>query len=319
MTGRCSFRLVQISRLVRLLMMCGAAGLCGAIGLCGVSGRCEAAGLVGPPLTAPLPVTQDEAARMTIPVMVNGQGPFAFVVDTGADRTVISSALAAALKLPAGRRVRLHDVGGSAEVQTVVLDSLAFGGRATYGVEAPVLEAADLGAPGMLGIDSLRGQQVTMDFRAGTFAAGPSRTEADTLPGAIIVIGRRRYGQLVLVDAEANGVPVFVILDTGAQNTLGNAALQRLLTAARDKTRPPDADVISVTGTHSPARVNEIEEMRLGDILVRHLPIAYADLETFRQFGLTERPAMLLGMDVLHMFRSVSVDFLRREAAFVPR
>ncbi|MFN5759407.1 MAG: hypothetical protein ACK440_07415, partial [Sphingomonadaceae bacterium] len=36
-----------------------------------------------------VPTGDDGAARMTVPVMVNGQGPFSFVIDTGADRTVI--------------------------------------------------------------------------------------------------------------------------------------------------------------------------------------------------------------------------------------
>ena len=29
----------------------------------------------------------DTADRLTVPVLVNGQGPFQFVIDTGADRT----------------------------------------------------------------------------------------------------------------------------------------------------------------------------------------------------------------------------------------
>ena len=41
----------------------------------------------------------DRSLRMTVPVMINGQGPFDFVVDTGADRTVISEELAKQLSL----------------------------------------------------------------------------------------------------------------------------------------------------------------------------------------------------------------------------
>ncbi len=265
-----------------------------------------------------IPAAQDQAARMTIPVMVNGQGPFSFVVDTGADRTVISRRLAAALKLPAGADVRLHDTAGAAQVHTAVLDSLSFGGRDVHGVEAAVLEAANIGADGMLGIDSLHDQRVLMDFASRTFAARASQPWASELANAIVVVGRSRFGQLVLVNAEADGQRVFVILDSGAQNTLGNAALQRLMSSAEAARRPPTNNVISVMGGSTPARINRIDAIRLGGIELRGVPIAYADLETFRQFGLQDKPAMLLGMDVLHLFRSVSVDFLRREAAFVP-
>ena len=264
-----------------------------------------------------IPAAQDQAARMTIPVMVNGHGPYAFVVDTGADRTVISRGLAAVLKLPAGGDVRLHDTAGSAEVHTAVLDSLSFGGRDVHGLQAAVLEAGNIGAAGMLGIDSLRGQRVMMDFQARTFAAKASQPWAE-LANAIVVYGRSRFGQLVLVNAQADGQRVFVILDSGAQNTLGNAALQQLMSSAEAARRPPTNDVISVMGGSTPARTNRIEAISLGGIELHGVPIAYADLETFRQFGLRDQPAMLLGMDVLHLFRSVSVDFLRREAAFVP-
>ena len=42
-----------------------------------------------------LGLTEDHSARMTVPVSIGGQGPFDFIVDTGAERTVISSELAA--------------------------------------------------------------------------------------------------------------------------------------------------------------------------------------------------------------------------------
>ncbi len=272
-----------------------------------------------PALAAPvIAAAQDQAARMTIPVMVNGHGPFSFVVDTGADRTVISRGLAALLKLPAGADVKLHDTAGSGEVHTAVLDDLTFGGRAVHGLEAAVLDARNIGADGMLGIDSLRNQRVLMDFHAKTFSARASQPWTETAD-AIVVVGRSRFGQLVLVNAEADGQRVYVILDSGAQNTLGNAALQRLVSSAEAARRPPTNDVISVTGGITPARTNSIAAINLGGIKLYGVPIAYADLETFRQFGLQDKPAMLLGMDVLRLFRSVSVDFPRREAAFVPQ
>ncbi len=268
---------------------------------------------------AAVAAAQDAATRMTIPVMVNGQGPFRFVVDTGADRTVISRGLATLLRLKPGAPVRLHDTAGAAEVGTVVVDRLAFGGREVLRVQAPLLEEDNIGAAGMLGIDSLHDQRVIMDFQAHTFAATTSQRRADLEDAnAIVIYGHRRFGELVLVNATANGHRVFVILDSGAQNTLGNAALQRLMSSSAAAREPPTNDVISAMGSTTPVRTNRIDEINLGGVELQNVPIAYADLETFRQFGLQGEPAMLLGMDVLHLFRSVSVDFSRREAAFVP-
>ena len=36
-----------------------------------------------------LDLAADAAARMTVPVSIEGQGPFKFIVDTGSERTVI--------------------------------------------------------------------------------------------------------------------------------------------------------------------------------------------------------------------------------------
>ena len=263
---------------------------------------------------------QDKALRMTIPVMVNGHGPYSFVVDTGADRSVISRELADTLKLPGGQPLLMHNTGGVERVPSVDIESLGFGHHEIHAVAAPVLSAANIGADGMLGLDSLRDQHVVMDFHQKVFFTGPSRETTDEIgPFSIVVEGRRLFGQLVLVDAESRGSPIFVILDTGAQNTVGNPALQRLM--ERHDATPVHGhatDVISVTGSLTPAEMNQMPSIRLGGIEIQNVPIAYASLHTLSEFGLDDRPAMLLGMDVLRHFHRVAVDFRRREAVFTP-
>ena len=54
----------------------------------------------------------DLCSRMTAPVRINGQGPFPFVVDTGANRTVISAELAARLGLSKGPDQAVNDAAG---------------------------------------------------------------------------------------------------------------------------------------------------------------------------------------------------------------
>lgn len=274
----------------------------------------------GAPSPESIASAQDKAMRMTIPVMVNGHGPYPFIVDTGADRSVISRELADTLKLPGGQPLLMHNTAGVERVPSVAIDSLGFGHHEIHGVAAPVLSAANIGADGMLGLDSLRDQHVVMDFHQKTFFTGPSREATSEIgPFSIVVEGRRLFGQLVLVDAESRGTPIFVILDTGAQNTVGNPALQRLM--ERHDATPGHVhvtDVISVTGNTTPAEVNQMPSIRLGGIEIQNVPIAYASLHTFTEFDLDDRPAMLLGMDVLRNFHRVAVDFTRREAVFTP-
>jgi predicted aspartyl protease len=268
-----------------------------------------------PPSPEKLALAEDSVARMTIPVMIDGQGPFPFVIDTGADRTVISEELAAKLNLPIGPRVILHNSGGIDDIGTVVITRLGVGARVIPRIEAPVLAAHDLGAMGLLGIDSLSGQHVVMDFPAHQFLSEPSRPEPQTAD-TIVVRGRSRFGQLILVDAQVRGIKVFVILDSGAESTVGNLALEKLLLRGRAGEDVKLTQVISVTGRHTPAKYEEVGEMHIGGLTIRNLPLAFAELHTFARFGLADRPAMLLGMDVMSTCRRVTVDFKRREASF---
>lgn len=263
-----------------------------------------------------LGLTQDIHARMTIGVTINGQGPFPFLVDTGADRTAISRELAATLKLPLGPQVVMHDSTGADVVQTVVIDHLGIGSRVVDHIDAPALAAVNLGAAGMLGVDSLRDQHIVMDFETMRMSSSPSRPEsvdADT----IVVHGRSRFGQLILVDAAVQGVRVYVVLDSGSELSVGNPALLKLLTGEDWRADPGGAaQIVSVTGHGMSVEMKDVAETHIGGLVIRNMPLAFAQLHTFDRFGLTRQPALLLGMDVLRQCRRVSVDLRRREATF---
>lgn len=91
------------------------------------------------PADATLPTGMNSASRMTVPVMVNGQGPFNFVIDTGADRTVVSRELAQRLALPQGGTAKLHAMGGSSEVRLVKIDRLDVSNRTARHIKAAAL------------------------------------------------------------------------------------------------------------------------------------------------------------------------------------
>jgi predicted aspartyl protease len=257
--------------------------------------------------------SHDAAERMTVPVLVDGQGPFPFVIDTGADRTVISRELADSLGLQAGEPVRLNGVAGVDVIPTARISDLLVGPRSTRDVLAPTLTRTNLGAAGMLGIDSLRDQRIVLDFQHNVLAVQPSRPEHYG-PDVIVVRAKSRYGQLVLVDASIAGVPIAVIVDSGAENTIGNAALARLVGADWNAKLP--VDVVSVSGRTLPAHFANLPRVKVGGASLNHLPIAFAKLHTFEEFGLTDTPAMLLGMDVMRHFDRVVIDFGRKQVSF---
>ena len=51
-------------------------------------------------------------------------------------------------------------------------------------------------------------------------------------------------------------------------------------------------------------------------MLLRDVPMAFADVPPFKLFGLSDEPALLLGTDILENFRRVSLDFRARKVRF---
>jgi predicted aspartyl protease len=313
---------------VRLL-----AGLLGIAALAGPGAAQETAApaAVSPPnVAAPAPETtpalldqqqaetlgtgRDLNDRMTVGVNISGRGPFPFIVDTGAERTVISSELARSLSLQPGRTATVHSMSEVSEIATVVIPALQVGNRSTEQIHAPALSRANLGASGILGVDTLQRQRVTFDFRHRQMTVTPSRGPEEHWPDAdtVVVTGRSLYGRLVLVDASVDGQRVWVIIDTGSEVSVGNMALRAAL-ARRNRLREiAPIRMISITGGVISAEYGFARRIRVGGLDINNLPIAFADVHPFRQLRLTGRPALLLGMDALQLFSRVSVDFPNR-------
>jgi hypothetical protein len=169
---------------------------------------------------------------------------------------------------------------------------------------------------GVLGIDALRGQRVVLDFEAGEMRVGPSPRNFERFgPNDIIVHGQARFGELVLIDSSADGMPVDVVVDSGLQVSIGNEALRRLLIARRHQFQR--IGLMSVTGEPFDADYTRVDNLRVGGVAITGMPVAFSDTYFFTRIHLTRRPALMLGMDALQMFRRVAVDFPNRRAHFV--
>jgi len=260
----------------------------------------------------------DIRQRMTVPVSVVGRGPYRFLVDTGAERTIISRQLASELQLESGRNTILHSVVGVNAVKTVQIPRLQVSTRMMSVNNAPALEAGNIGADGMLGIDSLRSQRVLFDFKAGTMSITPTPRKAERIDkDEIVVRAKSRQGRLVFTKAHIDGQPVTVIIDTGSQVTIGNLALERAL--RRRQTAVPEQMVIeSVMGETLTARYAILKELQLGSgVGLTKLAVAFADAHIFRKLGLQNRPAVLLGMNAMRAFDRMSIDFAEKKVRFV--
>lgn len=262
----------------------------------------------------------DRALRMTVPVMINGQGPFDFVVDTGADRTVISEELAERLNLPQSGTATLHAMGGSAKVKLVSIKTVQVSTNIAKRVEAAALPRRNVGADGLLGIDSLKNQRIVMNFQSNTMRVEPASVPEEAVPldsDLIIVTAKTRLGQLVMVDADANGQKIWVVVDTGAQNSIANSRLRALLVKRVPETEIKSISMVDVLGRTTPAEYTVVSKLRIGGVSMGNAAIAFADAHPFKLFGLLRKPSMLLGVESLRSFRRVSVDFATRKVKFL--
>ena len=253
--------------------------------------------------------------RMTVAVQVNGKGPYRFVVDSGADTSVVGKRIATALQLPAGTPVLLNGMTDSSRVDRVLVESLKLGESVFDDLPRPVLLERELGGEGMIGIDALVQQRLMMDFEKRTIKVEDASLPVQSLPDEIVVVARLRRGQLILTQVTANRKTVDAVVDTGSEITIGNLALRDKLirgNAAKFTT----IAVTGVTGVTVNLQLARVAELKLGSVTLRNVPMAFAEVPPFAVFGLTDKPALLLGTDLLETFRRVSLDFRARKVRF---
>ncbi len=255
-------------------------------------------------------------SRLSVEVRVNGRGPHQFVVDSGADTSVVGLRIARDLQLPLGSPVILNNMTDRNIVDRVKVAELSVGPSTIRNLELPALREQDIGGAGMIGIDALASQRLMMDFEKRLI-----KVEDATLPppkmvaGEIVVIAKRRRGQLILTEVKAAGLPLEAVIDTGSQLTIGNLALRdKLIRRGKDKFQTISAT--GVTGKTLDLQLAYVSELRIGPVTLRDVPIAFADLPPFEVFGLSNGPALLLGTDLLETFRRVSLDFRSRRVRF---
>ncbi|HZZ68685.1 MAG TPA: retropepsin-like aspartic protease [Phenylobacterium sp.] len=291
----------------------------------------------GPPPTPPPPDTGaqletafDKAKRMSVPVFLNGKGPFGFVVDTGANRTVVATEVAAACGLPPAGQAEVHGIAGAEPADLALVRRLGVGSVVSRDLTLPVLPRGRLGADGLLGVDILRGRQMTLDFVDNRFEIAPSgigmavgagtnsRIHAYTDP--IQVPAAYRDGQLVILDAQVADVRLAAFIDSGAQVTVGNIALRDAVVHTHPDfgVRLAPVPLISATGQTAIGEFAPLPTLRLGGMQIDQVLGIFAELHIFDLWQLTDRPAILIGVDVLRHFQDVTLDFGRKVVVFNP-
>ena len=263
-------------------------------------------------LSETLKTGQDADLRMTLPVGIDGQGPFDFLLDTGSQSTVVSTSLASSLALPPGPTVRIIGMAGVSQAGTARIGTIDIGRRTVESLVVPLLDQEDIGAPGILGTDSLQDQRVLFDFTQNTITVGNARELGGNDGFEIVVRARQRAGRLIMTNGHLDGVRVRVVVDTGSTTTIGNRALQRAL-----RHKETDAiTLLSATGHELAGDARVAGRLTIDNLIVNGTFIAYADSPAFEELDLVDKPAIFLGMRELRGLKRLAIDFSQDRVLF---
>jgi predicted aspartyl protease len=267
-----------------------------------------------------LAAESDRSGHLSIAVAVNGRGPFRFVVDTGADRSVLADTTAAALGLRPLGEVMLAGIVRTVRADMVPVASLAFGDQIHRDLALPVLPRALLQADGYLGLDALDGNRVVLDFAARELTIiepTPTLLTVYRNPDVTVLPAQGGSGHLRASRCSVDHISVAAFVDTGAESSMGNEALYRELLAADPAITSRSTVLLTgLTGGTALGKLIRPREVQLGRLSVSNCPLAIADLQVFEIWGLADRPALVLGMNWLRKFKRVSIDYGRKELRF---
>lgn len=276
-----------------------------------------------PPEPAPqgqvLALEPDGNKRLTIAITIGGVGPFDFLIDTGAQSTVLSRELADHLELNERFPATLVGLVSRMQTEVVSVDDVALGQHNFNVANAPLVNAADLGAgvDGILGIDGLKDRRVLIDFIKQRIEVADAKALGGNRGYEIVVKADRRLGQLIITDAMVDGVRTAVLVDTGAEGSVINQALVDRL---RRRMHSETSTITDVNGTKVASPIHHLRSLTVDKMQIGGIPALLAESPALKALGLDHQPAMILGMNELKLFRRVAIDFDTRRILFdVPR
>jgi predicted aspartyl protease len=248
-----------------------------------------------------------------LPVHVNEQGPFDFILDTGAGTSLLSLELAKQLDVKIIGSKQGHRAGGKVSVSLAKVDSLAVGETKFLALDVGIVDlsqiAKTVGAKidGDLGYNFLKHFRVTIDYRDCQIRLDdPKRVEAFER-GAQAEVPIRLANPakpLILVDAHANGRgPFQFAIDTGTSTTVITPDLAKQLGV---ETSPVGAGTTG--GAHVDFSGGSLGPFQLGGAKIDNMSVVVADFFTMLNAAVGANLDGIVGYNFLRNYKVV-IDY----------
>jgi predicted aspartyl protease len=284
---------------------------------------------------AEFPYRVDYEGWVTVSVMVNGKGPYDFVLDSGATITAAFQNLADLHVFTSADRepIRILGLVGSEILPAVNIGDLTIGGQRMdnhVGVVLPDWRETRQTPGGVLGLDFLTRYTVLFDADKQTIRLYDRRDPISELPRSWSKTRMRAEnfgegaGTLYRITASIHGRKVPCIIDLGASGTLiNNHALRRLLGGVI-------VDGTRATGFSTGSRLNDIFDsikiakyVRVGTIKIAKARwskrvFTVFDAPIFEELGVHKKAFCLVGADLM-IEHSFIFDFAHEQLYMGPK
>ena len=243
------------------------------------------------------PFQLGQQGGVIVPVMLNGQGPFMLLLDTGASHSAITDEVAAAIGAKAVAKSTVITTTGETLRTIVAIDRLSVGPVSAEHVLPSVVPARAFGEErriqGLIGQDVLAWLRYTLDFRRRTVewhhtAPAPRGTAlALAFEHGRFLVSLPQEGRTLRLVPDS-GAGAFVVYEFAGRTPFNIAETGRT------------AELSSADASRA-ARHVRLRELRLGDRIIRNLAaVAISRNE--------HQPAEGDGLLPLHLFERVTFD-----------
>lgn len=275
---------------------------------------------------AEIPFHVDYDGLIIVPVTVNGQGPYDFIVDTGATMTILFENLARAQPLTpaAGEQRRIVGLADAAWLPVSSVGALELGALRFDRHEVVVVKdwAADRPTPqGIVGLDILANYLVVFDMEARMLRLYPPLAAGQAIAGwNAASMQPVSFGELsrplYAVDASIKGSRVPMLIDLGASDPVINyVALSKIMKNAYEPRYQFWVRKLSfgqqfsdLFDNREKAKVVRMSKLIIGDVIWRNPTLVVFDAKIFEELGAAEKPYGLIGAKLM-LKRSFALDF----------
>lgn len=274
-----------------------------------------------------LPIKFVNGRLPCIEVMINGKGPYRFVIDSGAGFVVISEDVAKALKMrPVASGGSSRGVSGTGRFPIVygIIDRLGLGGLEIQNVPTYIRKVFEQPhnetIHGYLGLSVLNRFQVALDYRARVLELRPPDAEPMPINADDMEIPYRlTNGGMMSINVDiGKDLPLNFVVDTGASSTVVSTAAFTRYDLVEKQHKGVSVRVVGAGGVSENVPVVVLDRMSIAGTTRRQefVRALVLDLGPINETAGFEQSG-ILGSDYLRFYR-IEFDFPRHRLILRP-